>query len=147
MSMKSPEDYYPEFLRDLAERIARHLVDTEVCTPEKSAAIGRSLADQVCDDWQGQVVNVPKAALYKVRVRWNQMWEEFNGSNHADLARKYGMGVKQVYKVLKHMQAYHRARGADLFAQATQAAQAQQAASQAAPRPNTTTTGAEEHVD
>lgn len=117
-NLKSPEDYYPEILRDLADRVARKLVETQVCKADQANAIGRSLADDVSDAWQGQIIVVPKAAQYKARVRWNEMWEAFNGHNHAELGRQYGMGVKQVYRVLKHMAAYHRSRGPDLFAQA-----------------------------
>jgi Mor family transcriptional regulator len=116
--VKDPEAYYPEFLSDLADRIARHLVEIRLCDEAAGAAIGRSLADEVCEDWHGQTVNVPKAALYKVHVRWNRIWEQFNGANHAELARTHGMGVKQIYKILKYMQTYHRTRGQDLFAPA-----------------------------
>jgi Mor family transcriptional regulator len=146
-NLKAPEDYYPEILRDLADRVARKLVETNVCQPAQASAIGRSLADDVSDAWQGQIIVVPKAAQYKARVRWNEMWEAFNGHNHAELGRRYGMGVKQVYRVLKHMSAYHRSRGPDLFAQATQAqAQAQALAQPRADLPTHHQLGVEDHA-
>jgi Mor family transcriptional regulator len=108
------ERFYPELLRDLADIVSQHAAEAGL-DPARAAALGRSTADGVCELWQGQMVTIPKAAMYTVRTRWAQIEAEFTGRNHAELARRYAMGVKQIYRILKYMRAWRRERGGDLF--------------------------------
>ena len=94
--------------------------------PERAEAVGLSAAEHVREHFGGQVVYVPKDAAFKTKQRWQVMWNEFTGHNHADLARKFGMGVHGVYRVLAIMRAEHRRRAqADMFEQAQPASQAE----------------------
>jgi Mor family transcriptional regulator len=114
--VKDLDAYYPQTLRDLADVVAQQLVDAQVLDEARARQVGRTVADRVCEEWQGQIVTVPKAALFRVRKRWQEIYERFTGNNHAELAREYGMGVRQIYKVIAVMRAEYRARAsADLF--------------------------------
>jgi Mor family transcriptional regulator len=129
-----PPESYPQLLTELASVVARVLTENELAD-DRAAAIAATVVDHVTDLYGGQVIYVPKAARQKTHRRWQAMWEEFTGHNHAELARKYGMGVHAVYKALAVMRAESSKRvygGQDLFSQLDQAHPGQAAASDGA---------------
>lgn len=110
-----PPESYPQLLTELAEVVAAVLAENDL-DADRCTAIAATVVDQVADLYGGQVIYVPKAARQKTHRRWQQMWDQFTGHNHADLARKFGMGVHGVYKALAVMRHEHarRAQG-DMF--------------------------------
>lgn len=108
---------YPELLRDLAGIVKHELLQCGLdIEAEQAEAVSLNVAETVREHFGGQVIYVPKGAAFKTKQRWEQMWTEFTGHNHADLARRYGMGVHGVYRVLAIMRAEHRRRAQpDLF--------------------------------
>ena len=110
-----------EMLRELADIVTQQLLQSVLqADPERAEAIGMSAAEHVREHFGGQVVYVPKDAAFKTKQRWQVMWNEFTGHNHPQLARKFGMGVHGVYRVLAIMRAEHRRRAQpDLFVEET----------------------------
>lgn len=107
-----------EVLRDLARIVTRHLVACDL-DAARAEAIAESTAEEVREHFGGQIVYIAKGTSLKTHQRWERMWADFTGHNHADLARKYGMGVHGVYRVLAIMRAEHRRRAQpDLFLEA-----------------------------
>lgn len=100
---------YPAMLRDLADTVARQLADVGI-EPERARAIGTTVAEHVRELYGGQLIYFPSGASFETRKRWLTIWQEFNGHNHADLARRHGMNVKQVYRVLAIVGAEMRKR-------------------------------------
>ena len=100
---------YPAMLRELGDTVARQLADVGV-DQARAEAIGTTVAEHVRELYGGQLVYIPRGASYETRQRWLTIWQEFTGHNHADLARKHGMNIKQVYRVLAIVGAEMRKR-------------------------------------
>lgn len=112
-----PGDDCPQLLAELAEVISRALRDVDM-PEDRAAAVAATAIDHVIDLFGGQVIYLPKAARSKTHRRWQDMWDKFTGHNHAQLAREFGMGVHNVYKVIATMRALNAKRvygGQDLF--------------------------------
>ena len=109
---------YPEVMREIAELVARHLVDVGI-DPARASAIGEAAAESVREHHGGTLLYLPKGHTMKTRRRWQAIWDDFTGTNHEALALKHGMNVKGVYKVLGVMRAEQRKRTqADMFEKA-----------------------------
>lgn len=89
-----------ELLSDVAHYTAdilrAHGVDDDVA---KQA--GCALSNHLAEHWGGQVLSFPKDYLYKLSQRDLKIYSEFDGSNHSDLARKYDVSVRAIYKIIK----------------------------------------------
>lgn len=109
------EEDYPELLRDVAMLVDRELraVGTE---PAYAQAVAVTISEHVREHYGGVPQYWPKGRSLIQRRRRAQMWEAFNGTNHAALARRFGMCVQQVYRNLAIAKAEATARTQhDLF--------------------------------
>ena len=61
--------------------------------------------------YEGQPVYVPKLEQTFIKLRDERIRREFNGANHAALAKRYGLSVRHIYEIARNRQA-------DLFAEA-----------------------------
>lgn len=91
----------PELLVDLADQIAVALKETLSLTAEQALQIGREIAERMAGHWGGQNVYFPMGLSYKLSQRDRQIFDEFNGTNHSDLARKYVVSLQWIYKIVK----------------------------------------------
>lgn len=109
MSAISPhmEQQRHELLSDVADLVAVVLEDhgVDVALAEQC---GAALADRLATHWGGQLINIPKDYRFNLANRDLLIYEEFTGNNHGELARKYGMTVRGIYKIIE------RARKRDL---------------------------------
>lgn len=100
---------YPELLRDLASVVSRELRAIGI-EAEYSDAVACTVAEHVREHFGGVPQYWPKGADHQRVRRRRQMWLDFTGDNHAELARKYGMCLQQVYKTLAIARAEHLRR-------------------------------------
>lgn len=115
---KDPD--YPALIRELAEVLTTQLRSGGV-EPTSAEAIAEACAEYVREHFGGQPLYWAKGETMRQRLKREAMWAEFNGRNHAELARKHGICLQQVYKRLAISRAEHRARQQpDLFGQAGQ---------------------------
>lgn len=91
----------PELLTDLANQCAAVIHEQLNIDFAQAEEIGRETAERMSFIWGGQNLYIPKGLIYKVSKRDRQIFEEFTGNNHAALARKYGVSLQWIYKVLK----------------------------------------------
>ena len=91
-------DRYPEILSDLAARAAELLQEELGLSQPEAERVSGMLADRVGQGWAGIQVYIGKGAVVTERDR--QILREFNGSNHAYLARKFGMTERQIYNII-----------------------------------------------
>lgn len=103
------DDDYPEVMREIAGLVQRCLVDAGI-EPQRAQAIGENAAESVREHYGGTLMYLPKGHTMKTRRRWRAIWDDFTGANHEALARKHGLNVKAVYKVLAIMREYNRKR-------------------------------------
>ena len=100
---------YPEMLRELAEVAERELCNVGI-DPTHAAAVAETLAEHVRERFGGTPVYWAKGESMRQRRRRARMWDEFNGRNHAELSRRYGICLQQVYRSLAISKAETAAR-------------------------------------
>ncbi|MBP4133541.1 Mor transcription activator family protein [Gallibacterium anatis] len=98
------EDKAPEILLDLAEHTRELLVQKYQFEDSQAKQIGIELAQCIAESWGGEVIYIPKALLITLSERDLAIWRDFNGSNHRELSRKYGVSMQWVYQIVKRMQ-------------------------------------------
>jgi Mor family transcriptional regulator len=106
----------PELLVDLADQCAVALKEIAGLDVDAAAQVGREIADRMAAHWGGQNIYFPMGLSYKLSQRDRQIFDEFNGVNHSDLARKYRVSLQWVYKIVKTVRRAEIARRqSDLF--------------------------------
>ncbi|WP_197329555.1 Mor transcription activator family protein [Ralstonia syzygii] len=91
----------PELLVDLAQHAAAALVELGAIDRDKADQLGREIADRMATHWGGQNIYFPMGLSLKLSQRDQRIYDEFNGTNHSDLARKYGVSLQWIYKIVK----------------------------------------------
>ncbi|ADU63441.1 MAG: hypothetical protein KUA35_10400 [Pseudodesulfovibrio sp.] len=99
-----------ELLIDLAEQIGALARSSFGVSPARAAEFGQDAAAMLADHWGGQHVYIPKDVATRQRERYHQIYSEFTGSNQHDLARKYGLSVQHVYRILRRVRDERRQR-------------------------------------
>lgn len=91
----------PELLVDLAEQCAFILVEMAGLEEDVANQIGREVSDRMASHWGGQNIYVPIGLSLKLSSRDRQIYDEFTGNNHRELARKWGVSMQWIYKIVK----------------------------------------------
>lgn len=91
-----------ELLEELQAVIARQLEEMGTA-PDAASVIGSSAVDYLSTYWAGQVVTFPKDAQYKLTLKELEIYDQFDGRNKDDLARRYGMTPRGMGKLLKRI--------------------------------------------
>ncbi|MBD1584857.1 Mor transcription activator family protein [Pseudoalteromonas sp. S16_S37] len=88
----------------------------EALGDDAATKLGLDVIDTVRTTFGGEYVYVCKGRKLDAMLKSNQMWAEFRGNNHRELAKKFGCSVQWVYTVIrtKNMILYGDAQG-DLF--------------------------------
>lgn len=100
----------PELLVDLAEQCALALKERAGLDKDKADQVGREIAERMASHWGGQNIYFPMGLSYKLSQRDRQIFNDFSGTNYSDLARKYGVSLQWIYKVVKTVRAEEVAR-------------------------------------
>ena len=98
------DNCYPELLQDLCDQVALKLVQFGV-DPEKASEIGFATSEHMREHWGGQPIYLPKGVQYEFSRRDIEVFEKFNGHNHAALAREYNLTVMRIYQIIKAVRA------------------------------------------
>ena len=106
----------PELLVDLAEQCSQALREKAGLDHAQADQVAREVADRMAAHWGGQNIYFPMGLSYRLSQRDRQIYDEFTGANHSDLARKWGVSLQWVYKIVKTVGAEEIARRqGDLF--------------------------------
>ena len=89
-----------ELLSDVAEHSKLILKDHGIET-QLAEQTGVAIADFLASHWGGQLVNIPKDYVFKLAKRDIEIYDEFTGTNHSELARKFDMSVRGIYKIVE----------------------------------------------
>lgn len=100
----------PELLHDLAQHVSAALQELIEADKERADHVGQEIANRMAGHWGGQLIYFPIGTAIKLSVRDLAIWNDFNGKNHSDLARKYGVSLQWIYKILKAMRQEDLAR-------------------------------------
>ncbi|MFO1421200.1 MAG: Mor transcription activator family protein [Candidatus Competibacteraceae bacterium] len=96
--LKFPEKY-PEILSDLAGLVHRRLIEQGIGA-DLATKTALDLAEDVRLKWGGGLIYIPKGDGFARGCRDAEIWREFNGRNHAELARKHGLTLSCVYDII-----------------------------------------------
>ena len=108
----------PELLVDLAEQCSLALKESVGLDKDKADQVGREIAERMASHWGGQNIYFPMGLSYKLSQRDRQIFDDFTGANHSELARKYGVSLQWIYKVVKTVRQEEIARRqGDMFAE------------------------------
>ncbi|WP_137937797.1 Mor transcription activator family protein [Chitinivorax sp. B] len=91
----------PELLVDLAQHVAASLVELAKLDQAHSEQVGWEIAERMASHWGGQNVYFPMGLTQRISERDQLIYQEFTGTNHAELARKYGVSLQWIYKIVK----------------------------------------------
>lgn len=89
-----------ELLDDVAAHTVEVLSDHGISS-ELAEQAAFALTEHLAENWGGQLINFPMNFFYKLAQRDMVIYNEFNGRNHAALAKRYGMSVRGIYKLIK----------------------------------------------
>lgn len=85
-------------MQNIQDGITANLIKELTMTPEQAQAAAHVAVLTLVEQWQGDVLYVPKGFAITIEKRDWDIWHEFTGANHAELAKKYDMTVRQIYK-------------------------------------------------
>ena len=91
----------PELLADLSAFAIKILQEKAGMDDDQAANLARDLVDAMRHYWGGQLVYFPKGLKLEIVDRDIHMYAEFNGYNHAVLAKKYDLSMQAVYNRLR----------------------------------------------
>ncbi|WP_440217218.1 Mor transcription activator family protein [Chromobacterium piscinae] len=91
----------PELLSDLSDHIAEALQELASIEREVGEQLGSEIANRMAAHWGGQNIYFPMGLSVRLSKRDRKIFEEFTGDNHGDLARKYGVSLQWIYKIVK----------------------------------------------
>lgn len=92
----------PDSLLDLFESVSTAAVAAGL-DREKADKIGLEVVDILAAAWGGQAIYFAKNTHINLRQRDLNIYREFNGSNHAELAVKYNVSIVWVYAIIKRV--------------------------------------------
>lgn len=106
----------PVLLEDLV-RIATKILAAELgLDRDKAELVGMQIADTFAVECGGQSTYIPKAFHFRRYKQYMQIWEEFTGDNHNELALKHDLSVQSIYAILKGIRQIElKKRQPDLF--------------------------------
>ena len=83
---------------------------------EKASQIANELMYIIAKHWGGQSLYIVKVDCFLADERDIQIYNEFNGHNHSELAQKYDLSTIYIYRIVKRMGDLEKARKQpDLF--------------------------------
>jgi Mor family transcriptional regulator len=100
---------YPEILSELAAYVAEQLTKDGI-DPSRAADIGFAAAETIRENFSGHPTYWPKGIQFECSMRDAQIYNEFNGTNHATLADKYGLTEVRIYQIIKRVFEQQRKR-------------------------------------
>ena len=99
-----------ELLEELAKHTSRLLQEILGVESEASKHVGQEVANYMATTWGGQSVYIPKGVSISISKRHLEIYAEFNGHNHAELAQKYAFSMPWIYRIVQLMRAEELAR-------------------------------------
>lgn len=110
------DERIPELVTDLEDQMAACLMRDLLIERQQAKEISKKVARHITNNWGGQLIYIPKNTLGQLSERDLEIWAQFNGRNHAALAKKFNLTVQQIYKIVKEASERERAKNqADLF--------------------------------
>lgn len=92
-------DFTARMVKLGAERLVRDLA----ATPEQAHAAMREIVHDICVEYGGTEMYIPRDMEWELSRRDLEIWEAFTGSNHTELARRFGLCERQISDIVRHV--------------------------------------------
>jgi len=89
-----------ELLADLFDHAKSVIIRSGIANDHDAEQIASDLCSAISEAWGGQIIYVGKEAQFRVARRDAELWRDFTGDNHPELAAKYNISVQTVYRRL-----------------------------------------------
>lgn len=108
----------PELLNHIYTKIVL-LGKSEASLDDNNAKrLAVSISKAIIEDFGGEVVYIPKGILLPLSGRDWEIYNNFNGNNHRELAHEYKVSVAWVYQIIKKVHKMEiNKRQLDMFAE------------------------------
>ncbi|MDH3001503.1 transcriptional regulator [Chelonobacter oris] len=94
----------PDLLADLTKYTVSAVCELAEIDKQTAENIGMIVALKTGHNWGGQNIYVPKSMILFACEREKQIYNEFTGNNHSQLAKKYRLSIQWIYKIVKRVQ-------------------------------------------
>lgn len=94
-------DRVHEFTATLLDSLVRQMILIGGLPRSTAEKVGEVVVDYVLDEFGGENIYVPRNISGIVRRRNRQIYEEWSGNNHDELAKKYNITRQRVYAIIK----------------------------------------------
>lgn len=99
----------PELMNNLFEVISDSLRNNGI-SEDEAISIAIDVTNEVIHNWRGQQIYIPQALQMQLSQRDLHIYHSFNGYNHAELAKKYGISMQRVYQIIAKVRKDEMAR-------------------------------------
>lgn len=106
--MKEPQQ--PEIFADLAQHVTTTLKEMVGMEDDIAEQIAVAVANRMMHAWGGQTIYLPKGMVFMTSARDYKIWQECDGRNYRELAKKYNLTLQWIYSVVKKIQRAESAR-------------------------------------
>ncbi|MDK9603481.1 Mor transcription activator family protein [Lelliottia wanjuensis] len=106
--MKEPQ--LPEIFADLSQHVATTLHEMVGMEDDIAQQIAVAVANRMMHAWGGQTIYLPKGMVFMASARDYKIWQECDGRNYRELAKKYNLTLQWIYSVVKKIQRAESAR-------------------------------------
>lgn len=89
------------------DSLTSHNIDKDIADQ-----VANHLRNSIATSWGGQLIYIPKDLQAKLSTRDAQIYAEFNGKNHSELATKYNLNIARIYEIIKTVR---KTKQPDLF--------------------------------
>jgi len=99
LTEKHPGRQGLEALLEIA-RVVQEQLQSDGFDDSKARDIALKASEKVRQLYGGSEVYIPKGVALIINDRDWQIWREFDGANHAELARKYDTTPRHIYRIV-----------------------------------------------
>lgn len=78
-----------------------HIVEEAKKSNLEGKALARFVSKEISRNFGGEMVYIPKDSAFLRQAKHQDILSEFDGTNHRELARKYGVSMQAIYHILK----------------------------------------------
>lgn len=88
------------FFEDVKAHGQAQIIEALGCDEDLAAQVAHGIADRLAKAWGGSMLYVAKQHKLGICDRDWQIYQAFNGRNHHELAKRFGLSLPYIYKIL-----------------------------------------------
>jgi len=100
----------PELLQDMAAHVQAVLIEYGEIDQDKASSLGEEAVERVARAWGGATVYFPKGDRIQSHRMARKVWQDYDGRNAQEVARKHGISLVWAYKIISKKRAEDQAR-------------------------------------